>query len=70
MSSDNQNTKNTQVGKRVVKYCLIGLMIAFACFVVPNKNCLKSEDVLALSLVASASYAVLDLLAPNTCDCN
>ena len=61
MSSDN---RSSQVGKRVVKYCLEGLMVAFAAMVIPQKKALKPEDVLSLALVAAATFAVLDLLAP------
>jgi len=59
---------NTQVGKRVVKYSLEGLMVAFAALVIPKKQALKPEDVLSLALVAAATFAVLDLLAPTNAD--
>jgi hypothetical protein len=65
MSSDN---RSSQVGKRVVKYCLEGLMVAFAAMVIPQKKALKPEDVLSLALVAAATFAVLDLLAPTNAD--
>ena len=66
MSSNND--RSSQVGKRVVKYCLEGLMVAFAAMVIPQKKALKPEDVLSLSLVAAATFAVLDLLAPTNDD--
>ena len=56
---------NTQVGKRVVKYALEGLMVAFAALVIPQKKALNAEDILSLALIASATFAVLDLLAPT-----
>ena len=59
---------DTQVGKRVIKYSLEGLMVAFAALVIPEKNALKPEDVLSLALVAAATFAVLDLLAPTNAD--
>ena len=59
---------NTQVGKRVIKYSLEGLMVAFAALVIPKKQALKPEDVLSLALVAAATFAVLDLLAPTNAD--
>lgn len=59
---------DTQVGKRVIKYSLEGLMVAFAALVIPQKNSLKPEDVLSLALVAAATFAVLDLLAPTNSD--
>ena len=66
MSSN--NNRSSQVGKRVVKYCLEGLMVAFAALVIPQKKALKPEDVLSLALVAAATFAVLDLLAPTNDD--
>lgn len=66
MSSNND--RSSQVGKRVVKYCLEGLMVAFAAMVIPQKKALKPEDVLSLALVAAATFAVLDLLAPTNDD--
>ncbi len=62
--NNNHHKKASQVGKRVVKYALEGLMVAFAALVIPQKNSLKPEDVLSLALVAAATFAVLDLLAP------
>jgi len=59
---------DTQVGKRVIKYSLEGLMVAFAALVIPQKNALKPEDVLSLALVAASTFAVLDLLAPTNAD--
>ena len=53
--------------KRVVKYVLEGLMVAFAALVLPQKS-LKMEDVLGLALVAAATFAILDMLAPNDSD--
>lgn len=61
--------QDTQVGKRFIKYSLEGLVVAFAALVIPQKNCLKPEDVLSLALVAAATFAILDLLVPtNTND--
>ena len=51
--------------KRVIKYVLEGLMVAFAALVLPKKS-MSVEDVLALALVAAATFAVLDMYAPNT----
>jgi hypothetical protein len=51
--------------KRVVKYVLEGLMVAIAAIVLP-KNKLDLEAVIALSLVAAATFAILDLFSPTT----
>ena len=56
--------KHSNVAKQIVKYALEGLMVAFAAMIIPQKGALKPEDVLSLALVAAATFAVLDLLAP------
>jgi hypothetical protein len=59
------NVDVRELCKRVVKYVLEGLMVAFAALVLPQKS-LKMEDVLGLALVAAATFAVLDMYAPNS----
>lgn len=51
--------------KRVVKYVLEGLVVAFAAVVLPKQKP-DLEAALALALVAAATFAVLDLFAPNS----
>jgi hypothetical protein len=58
------NVDTRELCKRVVKYTLEGLMIAFAALVLPQKT-MKMEDVVGLALVAAATFAILDMLAPN-----
>lgn len=58
------NLDARELCKRVVKYVLEGLMVAFAALVLPQKS-MKMEDVLGLALVAAATFAILDMLAPN-----
>ena len=50
--------------KRVVKYILEGLMVAFAAVILPKQKP-DFEAALALGLVAASSFAVLDLFAPS-----
>lgn len=59
------NLNTRELCKRVIKYVLEGLMVAFAALVLPQKT-MKVEDVLGLALVAAATFAVLDMYAPNT----
>ena len=59
------NLDTRELCKRVIKYVLEGLMVAFAALVLPQKT-MKVEDVLGLALVAAATFAVLDMYAPNT----
>jgi hypothetical protein len=51
--------------KRVVKYVLEGLVVAFAAVVLPKQKP-DLEAAFALALVAAATFAVLDLFAPNS----
>ena len=53
-----------ELSKRVVKYLLEGLMVAFAALVLPRKS-MNVEEVVGLALVAAATFAVLDMYAPN-----
>jgi len=49
---------------RVVKYLLEGLAVAVAAFVLPGKT-LKFGEVAMIALVATATFAVLDIYAPS-----
>ena len=51
--------------KRVCKYILEGLVVAFAAIVLPNKKP-DLEAAFALALVAAATFAILDLFVPNS----
>lgn len=50
--------------KRVIKYVLAGLVVAFAALVLPQKS-MAVEDVVGLALVAAATFAVLELLVTD-----
>jgi hypothetical protein len=54
-----------EVCKRAIKYIVEGFVVAFAALVLP-KNKFDLEEALALALVAAATFAVLDLFAPNS----
>lgn len=49
---------------RVVKYLLEGLAVAVAAFVLPGKT-LKFGEVAMIALVATATFAILDIYAPS-----
>ena len=49
---------------RLVKYILEGLAVAVAAFVLPGKT-LKFGEVAMIALVATATFAVLDIYAPS-----
>ncbi len=50
--------------KMVIKYITLGLVIAIVCIVLPKQK-LDIESTMALALVASATFAILDLFAPT-----
>jgi hypothetical protein len=50
--------------KRVVKYILEGLVVGFACLVLPKQKP-DFEACIQLALVAAATFAILDLFAPS-----
>ena len=50
----------------LLKYLLEGLAIAVACYVVCRKT--KVEEIFLIALSGAATFAVLDLLAPNVSD--
>lgn len=49
---------------RLVKYLLEGLAVAIAAFVLPGKT-LKVQEVGMIALVATATFAILDIYAPS-----
>jgi hypothetical protein len=49
---------------RVVKYLLEGVAVAVAAFVLPGKT-LKVGEVAMIALVATATFAILDVYAPS-----
>ena len=53
--------------KMVVKYITLGLVIAIVSLVLPKQK-LDLEAVIALALVAAATFAILDLFAPTLAD--
>ena len=50
--------------KRVIKYILQGLVISICCLLIPKAKP-DFEAIIALGLVSSATYAVIDLFAPS-----
>jgi hypothetical protein len=52
-----------EVFKRIAKYLLEGGTVGFASYFVP-KNKPSMEEVLLISVVAAATFSVIDLFAP------
>uniref|UniRef100_A0A6C0J5J9 Uncharacterized protein n=1 Tax=viral metagenome TaxID=1070528 RepID=A0A6C0J5J9_9ZZZZ len=49
---------------RVVKYFLEGLAVAIAAYVLPGKT-MKPQEIGMIALVATATFAILDIYAPS-----
>ena len=55
-----------EIVKRVIKYLVMGLMIALASFLVPKKaKALELEEIALLGLSAAATFAILDTYLPS-----
>lgn len=49
---------------RLVKYALEGLAVAIAAYVLPGKT-MKASEIGMIALVATATFALLDIYAPS-----
>ena len=56
-----------EIIKRFFKYICEGLMIAIAAFVFPRKK-MNPDEILMIAVVASATFAILDMYAPEIGD--
>jgi len=52
-----------EIAKRVVKYAIEAVAVAWFAFLLSPK--LKNTDVLVLALVAAATFSALDLVSPS-----
>jgi hypothetical protein len=50
--------------KRAIKYLVEGIMVAIAAYAIPKKS-LNVEEVVIIALMASATFAVLDVFVPT-----
>jgi hypothetical protein len=50
--------------KRVIKYLVEGIMVAIAAYAIPKKS-LNVEEISIIALMASATFAVLDVFVPT-----
>jgi hypothetical protein len=46
--------------RRVLRYLLLGLTIAFAQLVIPKRN-VSLEEVISMAIIAAATFAVIDM---------
>jgi hypothetical protein len=54
----------TVIIRNLLKYLVEGLVVAVAAFFLPGYN-LNAEGIIILGLVASATFSMLDMLAPT-----
>jgi hypothetical protein len=59
------NIDAKEMGKKMLKYIIEGLVVAVAAWVMPGKKS-NPVDVLCLGLVAAATFSLLDLLDDKT----
>ena len=57
-------TNIREVLRRLVKYLILVLIVAFACFTL-IKNKLNNYEIMLVSLTAGMVYNVLDLVSPS-----
>ena len=50
--------------RRIIKYLIEGFIVAIAAFAIPERS-LNIEEILALTLTATATFAILDTYIPS-----
>lgn len=50
--------------KRVIKYCLEGLVISIVAYSIPKKK-LDIEEIVIIGLSAAATFSILDVFSPS-----
>ena len=53
--------------KRIIKYLVMGLVIAVVSIVIPKKS-LNLEEIVILALSAAATFSILDVFLPTVSD--
>ena len=64
MNTNRLSAQATIVLKRFFKYLIEGLMVAIAAYVFPRKK-MNPDEILMIAVVASATFAILDMYAPT-----
>jgi len=57
----------SELVKRIIKYLVLGLVIAVVSIVIPKKS-LNLEEVVILALSAAATFSILDVFVPSIAD--
>lgn len=58
------NFGSKEIFKRMLKYIIIALVIAFATVNIPNTP-LHKKEVIMISITASCTFAIIDMYAPS-----
>ena len=53
-----------EILKRVIKYLVEGLLVAIACYAIPQRS-LNMEEISLIALTAAATFSILDCYVPN-----
>jgi len=53
-----------EIVKRVVKYLVIAIVVALACYAIPKKT-MDFEEIALVALVAAATFSILDTYMPR-----
>jgi len=54
----------SELVKRIVKYLVEGLVVAFVAILIPHKP-LHAEEIIILALTAAATFSILDVFIPS-----
>ena len=54
----------TEIVKRIIKYLVEGLMVAFAAYAIPQRS-LNMDEIILLALTAAATFSILDTYVPS-----
>ena len=67
MNTSRLSAQATVVLRRFFKYIVEDLMVAIAAYVFPRKK-MNPDEILMIAVVASATFAILDMYAPEIGD--
>jgi hypothetical protein len=54
-----------EILRRLIKYLILVLIVAFACFTLIKQNKLSNYEIMLISLTAGMVYNILDLVSPS-----
>ena len=54
----------SELVKRIIKYLVEGLMVAFAAFAIPKQS-MNLEEIGLIALTAAATFSILDTYVPS-----